>query len=54
MSTATEANGFAKVHEHPFRSGLSVTQGKLIDEGQSINSEALAGGRLVVEATVNV
>jgi o-succinylbenzoate synthase len=52
LSTAIEANGFAKVQSHPFRSGLTVSGGKLVDQGISITTEALATGRLVAEAFV--
>ncbi len=52
LLTATEANGFAKVQSHPFRSGLSVSQGKLVDQGINVTSEALATGRLVAETTI--
>ncbi len=52
LSTATEANGFAKVKEHPFSSGLTVSRGKLVDHGLGVNIAALATGRLVAEAVV--
>ncbi len=52
LSTATEANGFAKVKEHPFPSGLTISRGKLVDHGLGVNIAALATGRLVAEAVV--
>ncbi len=52
LATATEANGFAKVKEHPFPSGLTVSQGKIADKGLSVTTESLATGRLVMEAVV--
>ncbi|MHB8068883.1 MAG: mandelate racemase/muconate lactonizing enzyme family protein [Desulfobaccales bacterium] len=52
LSTATEANGFAKVQEHPFPSGLTVSQGQMVDQGLGVTIEALATGRLVAEAVV--
>lgn len=52
LSTATEANGFAKVESHPFPCGLAVTQGKLVDRGICVTPEALALGRLVAETVM--
>lgn len=52
LSTATEANGFAKVKDHPFRSGLTVSRGKIVDQGISVTTEALATGRLVAETVI--
>ncbi len=52
LSTATEANGFAKVQDHPFPSGLTVSRGKLADQGIGVTTEALATGRLVAESVI--
>jgi o-succinylbenzoate synthase len=52
LTTAIEASGFAKVKEHPFPSGLKLSQGKIVDHGLGVTIESLATGRLVVEAVI--
>ncbi len=52
LPTATEANGFAKVQEHPFQSRISIAGGNVVDHGLSITLNGLATGRLVAEGTV--
>ncbi|MBI5578694.1 MAG: o-succinylbenzoate synthase [Deltaproteobacteria bacterium] len=52
LSTAIEASGFAKVQNHPFQSGITVSQGKLSDQGLDVSPEVLATGRLVAEAVL--
>jgi O-succinylbenzoate synthase len=52
LPTATEANGFAKVQSHPFPSGLTVSEGQLVDQGIKVTIEALATGPLVAETVV--
>ncbi len=52
LSTAIEANGFAKVQRHPFGSGLSVARGKLLDRGISVSTNALGNGQLVTEVAL--
>jgi hypothetical protein len=52
ITTAIEANGFSKVQNHPFRSGLTVSRGELVDQGLGITIEGLATGRLVAESLV--
>jgi len=42
LPTATEANGFAKVKEHPFASRLNIVGGNVVDQGQH-HSERVGG-----------
>jgi len=53
LPTATEANGFAKVKEHPFTSRLNIVGGNVVDQGLSITVNGLATGRLVAEGHVS-
>ena len=52
LKTATEANGFLKVKEHPFQADMTVEDGMIIDHGLRIDQKALARGKLIVEAAV--
>jgi L-Ala-D/L-Glu epimerase / N-acetyl-D-glutamate racemase len=52
LATATEANGFVKVEEHPFPLRLEVSGGELRDRGIGVTSKALASGRLIAETMI--
>ncbi|MFH1019874.1 MAG: enolase C-terminal domain-like protein [Pseudomonadota bacterium] len=52
IPSAIEASGFAKVQSHPFRSGLTIRNGKIVDQGIDLTSASMATGRLVAEVVV--
>jgi o-succinylbenzoate synthase len=52
LASAIEANGFAKVRQHPFSSGLEASEGTLVDGGVAVTTQSLASGLLVAEARI--